>query len=124
MIDKMGKNPNFSPILKWKHTSIWQLFWCDGKLPFDDYELYYIIMCFCYKKSCTPMILSFSLYNSSISKNIFLFGKQIGFICGSDMSNGLPNVISATSYSIHNFLSIDSWYPKFKFCNFYMNCIV
>ena len=20
--------------------SIWQLFWCDGKLPFDDYYLY------------------------------------------------------------------------------------
>ena len=40
MIDKMEKNPHFSPILKWKHPSIWQLFWCDGKLPFDDYEEY------------------------------------------------------------------------------------
>ena len=36
----MEKTPHFSPILKWKHPSIWQLFWCDGKLPFDDYELY------------------------------------------------------------------------------------
>ena len=40
MIDKIEKNPHFSPILKWKHPSIWQLFWCDRKLPFDDYELY------------------------------------------------------------------------------------
>ena len=38
-IDKVGKN-FFYHILKWKHPSIWQLFWCDGKLPFDDYELY------------------------------------------------------------------------------------
>ena len=30
----------FYHILKWKHPSIWQLFWCDGKLPFDDYDLY------------------------------------------------------------------------------------
>ena len=42
MIDKMEKKPHFSPILKWKHPFIWQLFWCDGKLPFDDYELYYV----------------------------------------------------------------------------------
>ena len=42
MIDKIEKNPHFSPILKWKHPFIWQLFWCDGKLPFDDYELYYV----------------------------------------------------------------------------------
>ena len=44
MIDKMKKTPHFSPILKWKHPSIWQLFWCDRKLPFDDYELYLVYM--------------------------------------------------------------------------------
>ena len=43
MIDKIEKNPHFSPILKWKHPSIWQLFWCDRKLPFDDYELYIVL---------------------------------------------------------------------------------
>ena len=36
-IDKVKKNL-FYHILKWKHPSIWQVFWCDGKLPFDDYD--------------------------------------------------------------------------------------
>ena len=26
----------------WKHPYIWQQFSCDGKLPFDDYVLFYL----------------------------------------------------------------------------------
>ena len=76
MIDKMEKNPHFSPILKWKHPSIWQLFWCDRELPFDDYDLYEYVLNLLNLVAIAIKVVTYSVCDISQTHNIVIFSKN------------------------------------------------